>query len=67
MASAALRNARDWGDRDVARLRASPFFQTIRDRPEFQSVLAEMQNDVDIQRSLIENDQRLSQLLSQTL
>lgn len=63
-AASALRDAQSWGYRDVARLNASPFFRTVHDDPAFQSALAEIQKDVDIQRSLIENDPRLAHLLN---
>ncbi len=63
-AASALRDAHRWGYRDVQRLRASPFFRPVREDPAFQSVLADIQKDVDIQRALIENDQRLAHLLN---
>ena len=62
-AASLLREAQRWGYRDARRLRASPFFSNIQNRPAFQSVLADIENDVDVQRSLIENDQRLEQML----
>ena len=62
--AAALRDAHRWGYRDVERLRASPFLSTVQNQPAIQSVLADIQKDVDIQRSLIENDERLAHLLN---
>ena len=64
MTAASLRDAHRWGYRDVKRLQASPFLRLTQDQPAIQSALAEIQKDVDIQRSLIENDQRLAHLLN---
>lgn len=62
-AAALLQEARKLGYRNTRRLRHSPFFASVRDSTEFVDVLAAIEEDAVVQRSLIENDPRLAQIL----
>lgn len=62
-AAALLKEARELGYRNERRLRRSPFFSSVRDSPEVAGVLAAIEEDAAVQRSLIENDARLAPIL----